>query len=92
MPLIPKCSDQKGTSSSISSDNAQGGKLAAQTMAKLAGGKSGSVLVLDTKAGTSVDVGLTCGIGEHALGASTDEDRRAGLLHGLRRARPGGLP
>jgi ribose transport system substrate-binding protein len=39
--------------SSISSDNTQGGKLAAQTMAKLANGKSGSVLVLDTKAGTS---------------------------------------
>jgi len=39
--------------SSVSSDNAAGGKLAAQTMAKLANGKSGSVLVLDTIAGTS---------------------------------------
>ncbi|WP_439377351.1 ABC transporter substrate-binding protein [Amycolatopsis lexingtonensis] len=39
--------------SSVSSDNAEGGKLAAQTMAKLAAGKSGSVLVLDTIAGTS---------------------------------------
>jgi ribose transport system substrate-binding protein len=39
--------------SSLSSDNAQGGKLAAQTLAKLVGGKSGSVLVLDTIAGTS---------------------------------------
>lgn len=45
--------DTSVAESSISSDNAQGGKLAAQTMAKLAGGKSGSVLVLDTKAGTS---------------------------------------
>jgi ribose transport system substrate-binding protein len=39
--------------SSVSSDNAAGGKLAAQTMAKLTNGKSGSVLVLDTIAGTS---------------------------------------
>lgn len=39
--------------SSVSSDNAEGGKLAAQTMAKLTNGKSGSVLVLDTIAGTS---------------------------------------
>ncbi len=39
--------------SSVSSDNTAGGKLAAQTMAKLANGKSGSVLVLDTIAGTS---------------------------------------
>jgi len=45
--------DTSVAESSISSDNAQGGKLAAQTMAKLAGGKPGSVLVLDTKAGTS---------------------------------------
>ncbi len=45
--------DTSVAESSISSDNPQGGKLAAQTMAKLAGGKSGSVLVLDTKAGTS---------------------------------------
>jgi ribose transport system substrate-binding protein len=39
--------------SSISSDNTQGGQLAAQTLAKLTSGKTGSVLVLDTKAGTS---------------------------------------
>ncbi|TNC24600.1 ABC transporter substrate-binding protein [Amycolatopsis alkalitolerans] len=39
--------------SSISSDNVAGGKLAAQTLAQLVGGKSGSVLVLDTIAGTS---------------------------------------
>jgi len=39
--------------SSVSSDNTAGGRLAAQTMAKLAAGKSGSVLVLDTIAGTS---------------------------------------
>jgi ribose transport system substrate-binding protein len=38
---------------SISSDNTKGGQLAAQTMAKLNNGKSGSVLVLDTKPGTS---------------------------------------
>ncbi|WP_290052266.1 ABC transporter substrate-binding protein [Amycolatopsis solani] len=45
--------DTSVAASSISSDNAAGGKLAAQTMAKLAAGKSGSVLVLDTIAGTS---------------------------------------
>jgi ribose transport system substrate-binding protein len=39
--------------SSLSSDNVAGGKLAAQTLAKLIGGKAGSVLVLDTIAGTS---------------------------------------
>ncbi|WP_410574031.1 ABC transporter substrate-binding protein [Amycolatopsis sp. cmx-4-61] len=45
--------DTSVAASSVSSDNAEGGKLAAQTMAKLANGKSGSVLVLDTIAGTS---------------------------------------
>ncbi|SEF36970.1 ribose transport system substrate-binding protein [Amycolatopsis pretoriensis] len=45
--------DTSVAASSVSSDNASGGKLAAQTMAKLAAGKSGSVLVLDTIAGTS---------------------------------------
>jgi len=39
--------------SSISSDNTQGGQLAADTLAQLVGGKPGSVLVLDTIAGTS---------------------------------------
>jgi ribose transport system substrate-binding protein len=39
--------------SSISSDNTQGGQLAADTLARLVGGKTGSVLVLDTIAGTS---------------------------------------
>jgi ribose transport system substrate-binding protein len=39
--------------SSISSDNTEGGKLAAKTMSELAAGKPGSVLVLDTIAGTS---------------------------------------
>ncbi|GAB2975951.1 ABC transporter substrate-binding protein [Amycolatopsis acidiphila] len=39
--------------SSISSDNVEGGKLAAQTLAQLVGDKPGSVLVLDTIAGTS---------------------------------------
>jgi ribose transport system substrate-binding protein len=45
--------DTSVAASSISSDNTQGGLLAAQTMATLTNGKSGSVLVLDTKAGTS---------------------------------------
>jgi ribose transport system substrate-binding protein len=39
--------------SAISSDNTQGGKLAADTLGQLVNGKSGSVLALDTKAGTS---------------------------------------
>jgi ribose transport system substrate-binding protein len=39
--------------SSISSDNTQGGKLAADTLGQLLNGKSGSVLALDTIAGTS---------------------------------------
>jgi ribose transport system substrate-binding protein len=39
--------------STITSNNEQGGKLAAETLSKLATGKSGSVLVLDTIAGTS---------------------------------------
>jgi ribose transport system substrate-binding protein len=39
--------------SSISSNNSDGGKLAAQTLAGLVGSKTGSVLVLDTIAGTS---------------------------------------
>ena len=45
--------DKSVAVSSVSSDNAEGGKLAAQTLAKLAGGKTGSVLILDTIAGTS---------------------------------------
>ena len=39
--------------STITSNNEQGGRLAAETLSKLASGKSGSVLILDTKAGTS---------------------------------------
>jgi ribose transport system substrate-binding protein len=39
--------------STITSNNDQGGRLAAETLSKLANGKSGSVLILDTKAGTS---------------------------------------
>jgi ribose transport system substrate-binding protein len=39
--------------SSISSNNTQGGQLAADTLAKLLNGKKGSVLVLNTVAGTS---------------------------------------
>ncbi|CAM05403.1 monosaccharide ABC transporter substrate-binding protein (CUT2 family) [Saccharopolyspora erythraea NRRL 2338] len=38
---------------SLSSDNYAGGKLAAQTLAQLTGGKPGAVLALNTKAGTS---------------------------------------
>lgn len=45
--------DTSVAASSISSDNTKGGELAAQTMAKLTNGKTGSVLVLDTKPGTS---------------------------------------
>lgn len=39
--------------STITSNNEKGGALAAETLNKLAAGKSGTVLVLDTKAGTS---------------------------------------
>jgi ribose transport system substrate-binding protein len=39
--------------STITSNNDKGGRLAAKTMSELADGKHGSVLVLDTKAGTS---------------------------------------
>ncbi|GAA5152792.1 MULTISPECIES: ABC transporter substrate-binding protein [Amycolatopsis] len=39
--------------SSISSNNVEGGQLAAKTLAELVGNRQGSVLVLDTKAGTS---------------------------------------
>jgi ribose transport system substrate-binding protein len=56
--------DTSVAASSISSDNAQGGKLAAQTMAKLNNGKSGSVLVLDTKAGTSTTAARAKGFEE----------------------------
>lgn len=45
--------DSSIAQSSISSDNEAGGKKAAQTLIKLLGNKSGSVLVLDTIAGTS---------------------------------------
>ncbi|WP_033291921.1 ABC transporter substrate-binding protein [Amycolatopsis jejuensis] len=45
--------DKSVAVSSISSNNEEGGKLAAQTLAKLVGEKPGSVLILDTIAGTS---------------------------------------
>ncbi|MFI9385754.1 ABC transporter substrate-binding protein [Kutzneria sp. NPDC052558] len=45
--------DTSVAESSISSNNEQGGKLAADTLAKLVGDKKGSVLVLNTIAGTS---------------------------------------
>jgi ribose transport system substrate-binding protein len=48
-----KLADRSVAVSSISSNNTDGGKLAAQTMAELVGDESGSVLVLDTIAGTS---------------------------------------
>ncbi|MEV0681959.1 ABC transporter substrate-binding protein [Actinosynnema sp. NPDC050436] len=48
-----KLEDTSIASSTISSDNEQGGQLAAQTLARLTGDKPGSVLVLNTKAGTS---------------------------------------
>ncbi|TWP53495.1 substrate-binding domain-containing protein [Lentzea tibetensis] len=48
-----KLEDTSVAVSTISSNNEQGGQLAAQTLNKLAAGKSGSVLVLNTKAGTS---------------------------------------
>jgi ribose transport system substrate-binding protein len=48
-----KLQDTSIASASISSNNEQGGKKAADTLARLVGGKQGSVLVLNTKAGTS---------------------------------------
>ncbi|QFZ22927.1 ABC transporter substrate-binding protein [Saccharothrix syringae] len=39
--------------STVSSNNEQGGRLAARTLARLVGGGTGSVLVLNTRAGTS---------------------------------------
>jgi ribose transport system substrate-binding protein len=45
--------DTSLAASTITSNNDQGGRLAAKTMSELAAGKSGSVLILDTKAGTS---------------------------------------
>jgi ribose transport system substrate-binding protein len=48
-----KLEDTSVAVSTVSSNNEQGGQLAAQTLNKLAAGKSGSVLVLNTKAGTS---------------------------------------
>jgi ribose transport system substrate-binding protein len=45
--------DTTVTLSSISSNNVEGGKLAADTLGKLLTGRSGSVLALDTIAGTS---------------------------------------
>ncbi|ALG13244.1 ABC transporter substrate-binding protein [Kibdelosporangium phytohabitans] len=56
--------DTSIAASSISSDNTKGGELAAQTMAKLTSGKTGSVLVLDTKAGTSTTAARAKGFEE----------------------------
>jgi ribose transport system substrate-binding protein len=60
--------DTSVAASSISSDNPAGGKLAAETLAKLVGSKSGSVLVLDTIAGTSTTNARAKGF-EEALSA-----------------------
>lgn len=56
--------DTSIAASSISSDNTKGGRLAAQTMAKLTNGRTGSVLVLDTKAGTSTTAARAKGFEE----------------------------
>ncbi|WNV90096.1 ABC transporter substrate-binding protein [Umezawaea sp. Da 62-37] len=48
-----KLQDTSIASATISSNNEQGGAKAAETLAKLVGDKPGSVLVLNTKAGTS---------------------------------------
>ncbi|MFJ8818086.1 ABC transporter substrate-binding protein [Amycolatopsis thermoflava] len=56
--------DTSVAQSSISSDNTAGGQLAADTLAQLAGGKSGSVLVLDTIAGTSTTNARAAGFEE----------------------------
>lgn len=45
--------DRSIATASLSSDNYQGGQLAARTLAKLAGDREGPVLALNTKAGTS---------------------------------------
>ncbi|MEV0089775.1 ABC transporter substrate-binding protein [Saccharopolyspora sp. NPDC050642] len=45
--------DRSISVTSLSSDNYAGGRLAAQTLAQLVGDKPGSVLALNTKAGTS---------------------------------------
>ncbi|ONI85258.1 sugar ABC transporter substrate-binding protein [Actinosynnema sp. ALI-1.44] len=58
--------------SSISSDNTKGGELAAQTMAKLTSGKTGSVLVLDTKTGTSTTAARAKGFEEELKKAAPD--------------------
>ncbi|WP_216896981.1 ABC transporter substrate-binding protein [Nocardia alni] len=55
--------DQSIALSSISSDNIAGGKLAAQTLAKLVGDK-GSTLVINTKAGTSTTDQRAQGFGD----------------------------
>jgi ribose transport system substrate-binding protein len=49
--------------SSISSDNTEGGKLAADTLGQLLKGKTGSVLALDTVAGTSTTNQRAAGFG-----------------------------
>ncbi|OXM71453.1 ABC transporter substrate-binding protein [Amycolatopsis thermalba] len=56
--------DTSVAQSSISSDNTAGGQLAADTLAQLVGGKSGSVLVLDTIAGTSTTNARAAGFSE----------------------------
>lgn len=59
-----KLEDTSIAVSTISSDNQQGGQLAARTLAELVGGKPGSVLVLNTKAGTSTTDARAAGFEE----------------------------
>ncbi|MBP2476839.1 ribose transport system substrate-binding protein [Crossiella equi] len=58
-----KLKDRSIAASAISSNNKQGGQLAAQTLAKLIGEK-GSVLVINTKAGTSTTDARAAGFEE----------------------------
>lgn len=59
--------DRSIAASTVSSDNEQGGRLAARTLAELVGDRSGSVLVLNTKAGTSTTDARAAGF-EEAIG------------------------
>ncbi|MFD7656879.1 ABC transporter substrate-binding protein [Actinosynnema sp. NPDC059797] len=56
--------DTSIAASTVSSDNEQGGRLAAETLARLVGDRTGSVLVLNTKAGTSTTDARAAGFEE----------------------------
>jgi ABC-type sugar transport system substrate-binding protein len=79
-PSTTVATDTSVAASSISSDNAQGSLLAAQTMATLTNGKNGSVLVLDTKAGTSTTDARAKGF-ETELKKSSPNLKSIGILH-----------